>query len=289
MRAMCVSMRSAFFCASILFTLCLTVPPFVLADDEKTQLVAAVSSPRPAAQPNAAPVTRAALLETLNRDPAMITTMARERYTSIRDYRCRLIKQERIDGKLRDIEEVDVLYREAPKSIFMKWVRNADQVKRALFVDDGKLVNSKGEKMAKIEPNGSVIRLFVKEVEMEIHGPRAREASRRTIDEFGFGSTLDLLDRYNKIGRERGVLDLRFEGEGVIDGRPTFVLVRRLPYDGPKGVYPEAKLVLHIDQEYLMPVGVYSYADNEGRELLGSYLFTQIQLNPGLTEADFRF
>lgn len=273
-------------CAALLVTLAFLAPRAVA--DEQPTLVASVGV-RPSAQANAAPLTRAALLETLTRDPVVITKLSAQRYADVRDYRCRLIKQERIDGKLRDVEEVDVLFRHAPHSVFMTWVRNADQVRRALFVDDGKLVNDKGEKMAKVEPNGAIIRLFIKEVEMEIHGPRAREASRRTIDEFGFGATLALLERYNTIGRERGVLDMRFEGEGTIDGRPTYVVVRRLPYDGPKSLYPDAKLVLHIDQEYLLPTGIFSYADAEGRELLGSYMFTRVQLNAGLTDADFEF
>jgi hypothetical protein len=129
----------------------------------------------------------------------------------------------------------------------------------------------------------------VSEVEMQIHGKQAREASRRTIDEFGFKSTFDILEKYNAIGEKNGVLDYRFDGEDVIDGRPTLRFVRRLPYAGPAGSYPDAKMVLHIDQEYLLPCAVYSYSDPDGRKLLGSYVYKNIRLNPGYRDQDFQF
>ncbi len=78
-------------------------------------------------------------------------------------------------------------------------------------------------------------------------------------------------------------------GEGAIDGRPTYVLIRHLPYDGPNGTYPDALMVLHLDQEWLLPTAVYCYADREGKELLGSYVFTNVRLNTGLGDEAFEF
>ncbi len=124
---------------------------------------------------------------------------------------------------------------------------------------------------------------------MPIHGDRARAASRRTIDEFGFQSTLTILDKVNDLAEKNGELNYKFEGEGSVDGRPTFVFERILPLKAKTGKYPDAKMVLHIDQEWLLPTAVYSYADAAGKKLLGSYVMTKVELNLGLTEADFRF
>ena len=187
------------------------------------------------------------------------------------------------------VEEIDVRYRVDPKSVYMIWKQNAGQAKRALFVDSPEFVDDKGAKLARVEPAGVLIRLLVSDVMMPIHGKRARESSRRSIDEFGFFSTLGLLDRFNQRALDSGVLDLRFEGEGEIDGRPTFVIVRHLPYTGEGGVWPDAKMVMHLDQEWLLPTAVYSYADPEGTKLLGSYVLTQVKLNAGLTDDAFRF
>jgi len=244
-------------------------------------------TPAPAPEPagGGAPAspagTREAFRDLAGRDPWALARLARERYQrDVHAYTCVFLKQERIDGKLRDVEEIEVRFRDQPKTVYMIWKRNADQAKRVLFVDSPDFRDKNGEKVARVEPAGPLIRLLVDDVFMPIHGKYAQQTSRRSIDEFGFAATLDLLERYNRLGAERGVLELRFAGEGEIDGRPTFVIERYLPYEGEGGLWPDAKMVMHIDQQWLLPTAVYSYADREGRRLLGSYVLTKVRLNP---------
>ncbi|MCA9245203.1 MAG: DUF1571 domain-containing protein [Phycisphaerales bacterium] len=233
---------------------------------------------------------KAELIRAAQRDPSVLSDTGERIYeTQIDDYTATFIKQERIDGKLGKPEEIEVRFRDFPHSVYMIWKKNADQARRALYVDSPEFKDSKGRKLAKVEPNGAIARLFVSEVEIEIHGKRSREASRRSIDEFGFYSTLTLLRDINSMAKQRGVLDYRYDGEDEVDGRPTFRMVRYLPYQGEKGDFPDAKLVLHLDQEWLMPIGLYSYADHEGKTLLGSYVFHDLRVNVGLSEADFKF
>lgn len=223
-------------------------------------------------------------------DPNAVTRKAIERYQrEVRDYRCVFTKQEFVGGKLRPAEEIEVLFRGRPHSVFMKWIRNADGARRALFIDQPQFVDGKGQKTARVEPNGALARLIVSEVSLPIHGKEAKEASRRTIDEFGFGATLMLLDRLNKIGAANGELDYRFDGEDRIDGRPTLRFVRHLPSERRPDLYPDSKLVVHIDQDWLLPTAVYAYADHAGTQLLGSYVYSQVRLNPGFTDRDFDF
>ena len=223
-------------------------------------------------------------------DPWALARRGRQRYQrDVRDYTCVFLKQERIDGKLRKAEEIEIRYREDPKTIYMIWKRNADQAKRVLFEDTPGFVNEQGEKLAHVEPAGALIRLIVSDILMPIHGKRARQSSRRFIDEFGFRATLELLDHYNQLATDRGLLDLHYAGEGEVDGRPTYKTVRYLPYEGPDGIWPDAKMVMHLDKEWLLPTAVYSYADREGKELLGSYVHTQVKLNPDLDSSAFEF
>ncbi len=223
-------------------------------------------------------------------DPQALTRQGAERYRqTIREYRCMFVKQERIEGVLRPVEEIEVRYREEPRTVFMIWHRNPDQARRVLFIDKPEFIDEKGRKTARVEPNGALVRLVVSDIMMPIHGERASRASRRTIDEFGFASTFSIFERYNEQARKQGVLDLQYAGEGQVDGRPTYVLVRKLPYSGLKGPWPERRLIVHIDKEWLLPTGVMAYADDACRELLGSYQFTRVQLNPGFSETDFRF
>lgn len=233
---------------------------------------------------------REALLALAASDPLALAKLAVERYQrNVRDYRCVFLKQERIKGELKPQEEIKVLYRDEPQSVFMQWQRNADDVKRALFIDRKDFVNDDGEPVAKVEPAGVILRAFVSELTMPIHGDRARAASRRTIDEFGFLSTLRILEKVNNLADRNDELSYKFEGEGSVDGRRTLVFVRTLPAKARQGAYPDAKMVLHLDEEWLLPTAVYSYEDAAGKRLLGSYILTKVELNPGLTDADFKF
>jgi hypothetical protein len=224
-------------------------------------------------------------------DPLELTRLGQERYQrDINDYRCLLLKQEHLAGGLSDIQEIEVRFRKSPRAVYMIWLQNPGEAKRALFKpEDPQFTDDQGNLLARVEPAGSVLRLFVKDIFMPIHGERAHKASRRTIDECGFGATFDMLTRSNKLAGEQGVLDLRFAGAGEVDGRPTYILVRNLPYTGEHGAYPDAHMVLHLDQEWLLPMAVESFADSQGTELLGRYVFTAVELNPGLTDRDFSF
>jgi len=224
-------------------------------------------------------------------DPMALVRLGRDYYeTNVREYRCLLTKQERLGDKLTPVQEIELRFREAPRSVYMIWKANPDQARRALFLrDDGAYLDGHGQRLARVEPAGVIARLFVKDLFLPIHGPDARKASRRTIDEAGFRATFDLLEAYNTAAAESGVLDLRYSGTGTVDGRPTYVLVRDLPYDGPGGPYPDARMVLHLDQEWLIPVAISSYADHHEKELLGSYVFTKVELNPDFAADAFEF
>ena len=238
----------------------------------------------------AASITPADVEQLLKTDPWRFAQYARRHCEErVHDYTCIFEKRERIGGKLRELEEIEVRYRREPTAVFMIWQRNADQAKRVLYKDAPEYVDKHGEKVAKVEPAGALIRLVVSEIFMPIHGDRAKKSSRRAIDDFGFLNTFRLLDRYNQLGSEAGVLSIFYDGEGVVDGRPTYKIVRHLPYEHEGGLWPDARMVMHIDQEWLLPTAVYSYADHAGTILLGSYVHTNVKLNPGLTDAAFEF
>lgn len=222
-------------------------------------------------------------------DPVALLKLAQERYErEVRDYRCVFVKQERIDGELRSKQLMHVLYRTTPQSVVMIWVQNADRIRRCLYVK-GQNLSDKGEELAIVEPAGVLARLLVPRAQIPIHGEQARETSRRPIDQFGFHSILQRLNQDSEQYAQRGVLEWRYEGQGAIDNRPTLVLVRELTGPEPEGRSLDARIVIHLDQEWLLPVGVYSYADVEEQMLLGSYVMIDVELNPGLSDSAFVF
>jgi len=223
-------------------------------------------------------------------DPMALVHLGRQRYLdTVHEYRCVLLKQERLGNELTPVQEIEIRFRESPRTVYMLWLKNADQAKRALWMDDAGFVDQKGRRVAHVEPAGAIARLFVSDLFVPIDGPEAKRTSRRTIDECGFAATFHLLETYNAIAAEHGVLDLKYDGVGEVDGRPTYVITRDLPYENANGPYPDARMVLHLDQQWLLPVAVYSYADHTETTLLGSYVCTKVELNPVFTEDAFTF
>ena len=220
-------------------------------------------------------------------DPQVLLETAFERYREeVKGYRCLFTRQERVGGKLTRPQIIDVTYRESPPAMALRWVYNADRVRRLVY-ERGRDRGPSGQELAIIEPAGRIARLCSRRLPIEIHGDLARRSSRYTIDQFGFRATLERVLRVNGVAAERGELDLRVAGTGRVSGRRTIVLERRLPYTGAGGVYPDALLVLHLDEQWLLPVAVYSYGDADGRVLLGSYVATEVELNPTLDERAF--
>lgn len=231
------------------------------------------------------------VVELLKSDPMSVIRMGREKYDrEVHDYRAVLLKQEFLPDGMTPVQEIEVRYRSAPRTTYMLWRANASGARRALYIPgDARFVDSSGQPVARVEPNGTLVRLITTDVFVPIHGPDAKKASRRTIDECGFAASFALLEKFNGVAEARGVLDLKYGGEGEVDGRPTYTIVRNLPYTGPDCPYPDARMVLHLDQEWLLPVAIYSYADTGQKQLLGSYVFTKVELNPGFGDDAFAF
>lgn len=222
------------------------------------------------------------------RDPEAFLRFCREEYQrrDVRDYTCTFKKQELVKNRLTPLQEIAAQCREEPFSVNLLWIKNASAAKRALYVENA-WTDRQGRKLAWFRPAGSLIRLIVPKIKQPIHGRRAKADGRRTLDQFGFRRTLDLIIKYVELGRENGVMDLRFVGQGDVQGRPTFVFERLLPFTGEEEPYPDRLLRYHIDLQWLVPTACYSYSDANGRHLLGSYVLTNVKFDVGLSSSDF--
>ncbi|UCG33016.1 MAG: DUF1571 domain-containing protein [Phycisphaerales bacterium] len=220
------------------------------------------------------------------RDPLGFLRKVRDRYRAeVRDYRCRFTKQERVGRAVRPIEKMNVMFMEDPYSVLMTWPESPRPAQRVLYVKD-KWADSDGQPMAMVEPE-PVLKLLTGVIKRPIDDRLARSKARRRVNQFGFGRSLDLIIEYAEKAKAKGQLRLEYRGRSSIAGRPTYVLVRHLPYTGDGGMYPDRVLVCHIDEEYLLPTAVFTYADDLEQETLGVYITTDIELNVGLSPADF--
>jgi len=216
----------------------------------------------------------------------------RNHLRTVKDYEVTFVKQEALPSGMSAEQEIQVKFRNEPYSVFMHWTRNMGLAERVIYVKDRWIdedASDPDEKQQAVCQPGAALRLLVKSIKQPIHGARAHDASRRYIDEFGFHRSLDLLIQYCDIAKDRNELKLEYRGESFFDGRPTWVIRRHLPYEKEGGRYPDRICEIHIDREYRIPVAVYCYSHDEMKpeQLLGKYEYTNIRLNPGLTESDF--
>jgi len=220
------------------------------------------------------------------RDPLGFLKSCRAQYANrVKDYRCRFIKRELINGAMSAEQEIDVAYREHPFSVRMNWVKNAGRAQEVSYVEDRWVEN--GKQLALIKPSGFLGLLAPSGVKRDIRGKAVKAASRKTIDQYGFRNTLDLIIKFCDIAQGKPGYSLDYLGIADLNGRETYVLERRLPFTVEDKPYPDRLLLIYIDREWLLPVGCYAYADDKGSELLGQYVSKNVTLNVGLSDADF--
>ena len=208
---------------------------------------------------------------------------------SLSDYTCTFIKRDRLNGKLGRPEEIRIKCRERPFSVLMEWVRNPTCCDRVLYVK-GRWINRNGGEEAWVDPQGVLVNLVLGArggIRYDIAKGVAEGRTRRPISEFGFVNMLRLIVSISELAATRGELVLNYLGQSQLDDRGTYVFERVLPYAGLQGPYPDRVLIVHLDRESHLPIGLFAYADDDREVLLGSYVMRDVTLNPGLSNAVF--
>jgi len=210
-------------------------------------------------------------------DPqAFLESAVKNYHSDIHDYTCTFIKQEFVRGQLTPEQEINVKFREGPFAVFMQWVRNPGMVDKVLYV------KGHNENQAMVKPAGFLGWFVRSHVNRPVDGPDATKVSRRRLDQFGFENAMKMILAVNKRALKNGELKFSYTGTGEIDGRQTYIFERFLP---EKPCYPDQHLVVHIDQDWLVPLGTFCY-DARGR-LLGKYVYQDVKLNVGLAFKEF--
>jgi hypothetical protein len=70
-------------------------------------------------------------------------------------------------------------------------------------------------------------------------------------------------------------------------GTTQYILERLLPYSEGERTFPDRLAVFFIDEEWLTPTGVWSYADEQKERPLGVFITKNVEFNVGLADSDF--
>ncbi len=207
----------------------------------------------------------------------LIRLVRRNYHKSVRDYTCTFIKQERINGHLKDPETIRVCFKEAPFSLLMSWPKPKGLIDKLLYVERD------GSKTILVHPAG-LAGLLVNTIRRDVNDPRLKKSSLRTPDHFGFGRILqDMVLTYDR-AEKNGDLIIDYLGTKTIDGREYLLLRRKLPMDkGYDTIY--ATLNIYFDREYLLPTRMEGY--DSANNLISCYKYLDIRFNRGLPDELF--
>ena len=194
---------------------------------------------------------------------------------TVTDYTCTFYKQERIDDDLQKAETMAMKFREQPFGVYLKWTGSVSKGQEVIFV------KGRYDDKAVVHPSG-LLGLILRKVSLDPEGKMALRHSRRPISYAGMQNMLHLVLGQSEAAKAAGDLRIEYLGTRKEAGGDAYVFNRILP--DAKG-YPCHQLFIFIDRQYLLPVRTEAYLW-DGR-LLSDYRYTDLNLNPGLTDTDF--
>jgi hypothetical protein len=225
-------------------------------------------------------------------DPIAAVEAAIRRYQSeVKGFRASFHKRERIGGGLREQERIRVSFQSEPFSVLMKWEQGGGMADATLYV--------KGENAGQMQVKLARIG-FVKSVDPRSATPRA--SARYTIEEFGLVESMKRTHRAWSEAKAAGQLQVDYLGRKAVPelgGRECHVIKRTCPTDEidayasgePDEVTDKNRpdsfrtVTIYLDRENWYQVG--SVLHRADGELVGSYFFRDLQLNPTFEKGSF--
>lgn len=225
---------------------------------------------------------------------APVLRLAEEGYArisgEIQDYTCRIIRRERIDGRLRGYEFISAKIRHEqvgaesndPFSVYLHFDKPARVAGREVLYLEGRnagrmLVRRGGTRM-------SYVTTF-----LAPDSPLAMEESKYPVTDIGFRRLIGRLIEVMREDMQYGECTVQFfEGAKIGDRECTRILVE---HPAPRDHFRFHRAIVFIDKEHQIPLGYASYTWPEKRGgkplLVEEYIYADVKLNVGLTDADF--
>jgi hypothetical protein len=214
-------------------------------------------------------------------DPVELLRLSLVKYQeSTKGYACTLCKHERINGKLNPPEVIEAWFKEEPFSVFMHWTQGGGPACASLYVQ--------GENKNKVCIRPSLVagKLFGY-VERAPDASDVKDNTRYLITEFGLRCGTERTYKTWKELRDKGViLDTHYLGLQTnvpeAGGRACHVIKRICNPPEEEGL---TEVTVYIDAETWFQVGSVLKANDD---LIGSYWFKDIKLNPTFDDKQFR-
>ncbi len=263
-----------------------------LSSAKKDAAAQAIPEPDPLRLANASPVDRMPLGLNIRRsdiDPASAPISyakaalaeSKDRFASVRDYTCTFIKRERIQGRLSGYEVMSMKARTSPQSVYFRF-KQPKAGREAIYVH-----GRNGGKA--IVHDVGFNKFLAGTLHLDPKSRRAMDGNRHPITEAGLGFMIETLtEGWN---REMSVRDsdVTIRERVLVNKRPSTLIICKHRNRRPDFVFHEVRL--YIDHELGLPTRFEAYdwpaRDGQPAPLLEEYIYSDLKINVGLTDADF--
>lgn len=195
-------------------------------------------------------------------------------YARVDHYTATFLMQERIDGEL-ETSQLIALKIKKPFRVYMHWIEGPNKGRKALYP-----AAPNSDKLLVRVP------IFLGPITLTLdpHGSLAMKGRRHPITDIGIGRLLDLITENVRRGFGKGKLRVEDRGGHPMFDRPAHRYWIDSPADLSTG-YAGMSAIIDVDREHRLPI--YAEIFDRENQLIERYGYLNLQLNPGLTDADF--
>jgi hypothetical protein len=202
---------------------------------------------------------------------------------NIPDYTCTMVKRERIDGKLTDPEYMFVKIRHQPFSVYLYFLKPADETGREVIYVQGR----NNGKMIAHEGQGLKKRFGA--VELIPTSALAMEGNKYPITQIGFNNLVRRLIEVGKQDMQYGECTVNYRKDAKVNDRVCTIIEVNHPV--PRRNFLFNKALIYVDDQLNVPIRyeAYTWPKTPGGppQLDEEYTYLNIKVNVGLTDADF--
>jgi hypothetical protein len=199
---------------------------------------------------------------------------AKENHTAVKDYKCTLVSQEFVNGKLQEPSYIQLKMKTDPFSVHMRWIAPEKSKGTEVVFALGKN-NNKMRVKSSLLPNGPGIW-----VNIDTNDKRVMQHSRHTILETGIGNMIEQSLAQCEKDKKAGNATVKI-AEYMCNNKACYRL--EIVRQGKDAYCP--KSIIFLEKESKLPIRVDNYQANG--ELLESFSYVNLEFNTGLTAADF--
>jgi outer membrane lipoprotein-sorting protein len=196
-------------------------------------------------------------------------------YQGVQDYTSIMVSTERI-GEALEPEKIVLLKFQRPFKVYMRWTNGPTKGREGLYVageHDGRFLIAESNGLSKF------FTAF-----LDTRDPRVMAQSRHPVTDLGIGRLLEIVGENARRGIRANVLRVEDHGATLVAGRPVREIEGVLPRDPDLGYYGY-RVRLFFDEGNHLPIRV--IVNDWGDRVVEDYTYSQLRLNPGLTNLDF--